>query len=188
MAKVLCTVCGKVLESKSRHDFQQCSCKNESFVDGGGDYTRVGGKDLNSVFIWNEKTEKFEFPFIIPEDKALKIKEESVKSTKTINDIVSEIHEVAKAKGWWDSIRSPLEIHALIHSEISEATEEVREHKEDYYLDAKGKPCGETTELIDAFIRIADYFGYMGWDFEKVLQNKMEYNTSRPHRHGNKKF
>ncbi len=36
-----CLDCGDVIESKSRHDFVQCSCKR-IFVDGGLDYLRRG--------------------------------------------------------------------------------------------------------------------------------------------------
>ena len=39
---IRCKKCGKVLESKSVHDFQQCECGN--FVDGGHDYVRIGGE------------------------------------------------------------------------------------------------------------------------------------------------
>jgi hypothetical protein len=49
MSKVKCLKCGKVLISKFRHDFQQCDCKNGTFVDGGNDYTRIGGKDLTLI-------------------------------------------------------------------------------------------------------------------------------------------
>ena len=38
-----------VLESKHRHDYQTCYCSNRAFVDGGYDYSRVGGKDFNLI-------------------------------------------------------------------------------------------------------------------------------------------
>ena len=47
--RVKCLVCGTVLESLSRHDFQSCGCENQTFVDGGHDYSRVGGVDLSMV-------------------------------------------------------------------------------------------------------------------------------------------
>lgn len=46
---VICLECGEKLISRHRHDFQQCSCSNETFVDGGLSYVRVGGKDLNKI-------------------------------------------------------------------------------------------------------------------------------------------
>ena len=49
MGKVKCLNCGKVLESKYRHDFQSCDCENQTFVDGGNDYCRYGGMDMSKV-------------------------------------------------------------------------------------------------------------------------------------------
>ena len=46
---VKCLMCNTILESKHRHDFQQCSCSNGAFVDGGLSYNRVGGKDLSLI-------------------------------------------------------------------------------------------------------------------------------------------
>jgi hypothetical protein len=37
-------------------------------------------------------------------------------------------------------------------------------------------------------LRIADYCGHKGWDLEAALRMKMDYNKTRPHRHGGKKF
>ena len=55
MGKIRCLVCNTVLESKFTHDFQQCNCENETFVDGGNDYMRVGEIDWNLVEIIKEK-------------------------------------------------------------------------------------------------------------------------------------
>lgn len=50
MIMVKCLKCGEILISNSIHDFQQCSCDNETFVDGGGVYySRLGGKDMSLV-------------------------------------------------------------------------------------------------------------------------------------------
>lgn len=49
MGKVRCLNCGKILESKYRHDFQSCDCENRTFVDGGNDYCRYGGVDMRKV-------------------------------------------------------------------------------------------------------------------------------------------
>ena len=46
---VKCLSCGTVLDSKYRHDFQCCGCENQTFVDGGYDYSRVGGKDFDLI-------------------------------------------------------------------------------------------------------------------------------------------
>ncbi|MEA3370310.1 MAG: hypothetical protein U9Q40_03150 [Campylobacterota bacterium] len=47
--KIKCLNCGAILESKSRHDFKRCECENETFIDGGLDYQRSGGKDLSLI-------------------------------------------------------------------------------------------------------------------------------------------
>jgi NTP pyrophosphatase (non-canonical NTP hydrolase) len=97
-------------------------------------------------------------------------------SSMTIDELVREAHGTAIDKGWWIYPRTALEIHALIHSEVAEATEAAREGKVDLQLE----------ELADAIIRIADYCGYREWDLSKAIAVKMAYNQTRPFRHGNK--
>jgi len=46
---VKCLVCNTILESKHRHDFQQCNCSNKAFVDGGLSYERLGAMDLDLI-------------------------------------------------------------------------------------------------------------------------------------------
>ena len=55
MSKVKCLECGEVLESKFRHNFVSCGCPNEAFVDGGNDYLRCGGKDLDKIEFLEEE-------------------------------------------------------------------------------------------------------------------------------------
>jgi NTP pyrophosphatase (non-canonical NTP hydrolase) len=94
----------------------------------------------------------------------------------TIDELVREAHGTALDKGWWVFERRPLEVHALIHSEIAEATEALRD----------GKIGLEAEELADAIIRIADYFGYRKWDLSQVIATKMAHNRTRSFRHGGK--
>ena len=49
MGTVRCLVCGAVLTSKHRHDFVMCDCSNQTFIDGGNDYIRCGGKDPTKI-------------------------------------------------------------------------------------------------------------------------------------------
>lgn len=117
------------------------------------------------------------------------------------NELMREVHDTAKEKGWYEKERHPLEAHMLMVSEVAEATEEVRSGKPPVYVVRDGeivadaaefregeKPEGEAVELVDAVIRIADYFGYRAWDLEKVLTLKMRYNKTRSFRHGGKKY
>jgi hypothetical protein len=42
-----CKKCGDVLISRHRHDYVMCTCDNKSMLDGGTDYQRYGGVDLD---------------------------------------------------------------------------------------------------------------------------------------------
>jgi NTP pyrophosphatase (non-canonical NTP hydrolase) len=129
--------------------------------------------------------------------------------SKTINAWVTEVHDLAKSKGWYETDRSPLEVHMLIVSELAEATEEARKGSPPAYADiisfegeiakvnyeslnasawGRVKPEGEAIELADAVIRIMDYFGARGWDLERAIELKHEYNKTRGHRHGGKRY
>lgn len=44
-----CKMCGTILQSLHRHDYKKCSCDNETMLDGGLDYQRYGGHDMNLV-------------------------------------------------------------------------------------------------------------------------------------------
>ena len=75
---------------------------------------------------------------------------------------------------------------ALIHSEVSEALECVRDgHYEAYESETRpGKPEGLPSELADIVIRVADLAGALGIDLESAIVTKMAYNATRQHRHG----
>lgn len=102
-----------------------------------------------------------------------------------INKTVAEIHSNAVAHGWWEEKRSPAEIIALCHSELSEALEEMRSDRPAIYLQDQ-KPEGWAIELLDCVIRIFDFLGSQGCDVEKLMKLKMEYNQGRPYKHGRK--
>ena len=46
--KARCRLCGDVIESKHRHDWQSCSC-GAIFVDGGREYLRRGAKKFEDL-------------------------------------------------------------------------------------------------------------------------------------------
>ena len=124
----------------------------------------------------------------------------------TINGLVKEAHENACKHGFWDKAPDFGTSIALIHSELSEALEEMRAgnrirpgnpeippvyYSGNGYVSTKQteccpKPEGYATELADAVIRIADLCGAMGIDLEAVIREKMEYNATRPKMHGKK--
>ena len=52
----------------------------------------------------------------------------SKNNVMSIKDYIKKCHKTAKEKGWWDSERNEGEIIALMHSELSEALEAMRNH------------------------------------------------------------
>jgi NTP pyrophosphatase (non-canonical NTP hydrolase) len=107
-----------------------------------------------------------------------------------ISEMQDRAHENAKAKGWWDEERTPAECLALIHSEVSEALECLREHDPEYvYLRQDDrKPEGFIYEIADVLIRCADLCGRLDLDLQEAVMMKMAYNLRRPHRHGGKRL
>jgi NTP pyrophosphatase (non-canonical NTP hydrolase) len=92
----------------------------------------------------------------------------------TVNNLCEEAYVNAKAKGWHDNPREMGTIIALIHSELSEALE----------ADRKGDSENFVEELADVCIRIFDLCGSLNLDLESAIVEKMEYNKTRPYKHG----
>lgn len=110
----------------------------------------------------------------------------------TIVSLCRAAHATARANGWYDgelSKRSPAELIALMHSELSEALEEFRDgHAPNDVRYVNGKPEGPGVELADVVLRIADMAGFMGIDLAGAIAIKHQYNTTRSYRHGGKRF
>lgn len=102
-----------------------------------------------------------------------------------LNEIAKEIHENAKAHGWWDEERSLGEIIALCHSELSEALEAYRNGDPMEWYN-NGKPDGIAVEMVDCVIRVFDYLAKEEINIDRILKEKHEYNKKRPYKHGNK--
>jgi hypothetical protein len=127
-----------------------------------------------------------------------------------IEDLQRASNEIADAHGFWDDWKtlcaSASDNHdrfrwlrlivneklALIHSELSEALEEVRDANPNVSTslrqvrvrESDGKPEGFPVELADAVIRIADLADGLGINLSEGLALKMGYNQGRPRMHG----
>ena len=124
----------------------------------------------------------------------------------TIKTLCKEAHKLAVEKGFWGiqlpqckTVRNKSELLMLVVTELAEACEALRHnHRQHYKKNCKTpglcRACTRTTEewhkdtfedeLADAVIRICDLAESEGIDLEWQIKKKLEYNKSRPSKHG----
>ena len=110
-----------------------------------------------------------------------------------LRDIQKAVWRTAEEHDWHkDDDNIPVKL-VMIHSEVSEALEEYRNTPPEcevsylYYSADSDKPQGFGVELADIVIRVLDLAEMLGMDLTDLILTKMEYNRSRPYRHGGKR-
>ena len=106
------------------------------------------------------------------------------KIKNVINELCETANKTAVAHGWWDDERSFGECIALMHSELSEALEFDRHGNG--ASDHIPEFTGVEEELADVLIRIFDYCGRKNLRLGEAIVAKMQFNESRPYKHGKK--
>lgn len=98
------------------------------------------------------------------------------------SQIANKAHKNSRDHGFYEREKNDGETLALIHSELSECLEALRD----------GNPINEKIpeitraegELADVILRIMDFSTFKDWNVGLAIVRKMHYNASRPYKHG----
>lgn len=99
------------------------------------------------------------------------------------------ITEISESKGWTIPVDDPEKLGnkiALMHSELSEALEGLREGnpKSDHISEFSAIE----EEFVDTLLRMMHFAKRMNLRLPEAMFAKLRFNATRPHKHGGKKF
>lgn len=101
----------------------------------------------------------------------------------------NECYDIATSKGWHETERTVPEIAALLHSEVSELFEAYRNSTLHNSSDHIPEFTFEEEEYADIIVRVFDHAlesGVSALRLAQAFAAKVEFNRSRPYRHGGK--
>ena len=115
----------------------------------------------------------------------------------TIKELCKKAHNMAKKKGFWMTTaltnelipRNDSELLMLVVTELAEACEALRTNRTQKLYNESVILWHKDTfedEIADAFIRLADLCEAKDIDIEWQIKKKLEYNATRPQKHGKK--
>jgi len=93
-----------------------------------------------------------------------------------LNELSKLAHKTAVEKGFYDRKRPVIELVALAITELAEAIEADRKDNWENFKE----------EIADTYIRLGDMCAYFGINIEDEIIKKMEFNKTRPKKHGKK--
>ena len=121
---------------------------------------------------------------------------------KQFRQVQLESHQINRENGWWNqrwqtlamlkdkgidhSPNLAIELISLCHTELSEAVEAARKHRQQSWADAKTKDT-MVRELAGTVVRIMDMAEFFELPLAEAILEEIKANSQRGYMHGGKK-